>query len=99
VLNDPTTLRNRLIVAAGIWRDSTNEPLPRLEPGDPAKQIEAFEIRLVEMLCRDATPQTAREIAERTWDLVQERPDGDAVKQIVVERHEQLVKLSHSDRW
>jgi hypothetical protein len=99
VVNDPTSLRNRLIVAAGIWRESTGEPLPRLEPAEPAQQIEAFEIKLIEMLCRDATPETAREVAERTWDLVHERPDSDPVKKLVVERHEELVKLSHTHRW
>jgi hypothetical protein len=98
-VSDPTTLRNRLIVAAGIWRESTSEPLPKLEPGDPAGQIEQFELKLVEMLCRDATPETAREVAERTWDLVHERPDSDPVKKLVVERHEALARLAHTDRW
>ncbi|MGI8920503.1 MAG: hypothetical protein ACR2HD_02335 [Solirubrobacteraceae bacterium] len=97
--SDPTALRNRLIVAAGIWRESTTQALPRLEPGNPAKQIEDFELKLVEMLCRDATPQTAREIAEKTWDLVHQRPDSDPVKQLVMERHEALARLAHSDHW
>ena len=89
------SLRNRLAVAAGMWREATNDPLPRLEKGDPADQIAQFEIRLVEKLCESATPDNAREVAEKTWDLVHDRPDTDPVKQRVVACHEELAKLSH----
>jgi hypothetical protein len=99
VMVDPTSLRNRLIVAAGIWRESTNAPLPKLEPGDPVKQIETFELKLVEMLCDKATPESAREIAEKTWDLVRGRSDDDPVKIYVTSRHQGLAKLGHTDRW
>src|SRR4051812_41822500 len=92
---DAAYLRNRLAVAAGMWREATNEPLPRLEPGDPATQISEFELRLVDMLARNATPETAREVAERTWDLVHDRPDSDPVKKRVVQIHDELAKLSH----
>jgi hypothetical protein len=61
--------------------------------GDPVDQIEAFEIALVERLAADANPLNASEIAERTWDLVHDRPDGDRVKQRVVEIHTELIKL------
>jgi hypothetical protein len=88
------TLQNRLVIATGMWRDATDEPLPKLEPAEPAAQIEEFELRLVDMLCRDATPATARDIADRTWDLVQDRSDDDAVKRKVVDAHETLAKLS-----
>ena len=74
------TLQNRLVIATGMWREATAEPLPKLPSGDPAEQIQEFELRLVDLLCRDATPSTAREVADRTWDLVQDRPDGDPVK-------------------
>ena len=77
-----------------MWRDATDEPLPKLAPGDPADQIQEFELRLVDMLCRDATPATARDVADRTWDLVQDRPDEDPVKRKVVEAHDTLAKLS-----
>jgi hypothetical protein len=88
------TLQNRLVIATGMWRDATDEPLPRLAPGEPAEQIQEFELRLVDVLCRDATPATAREVADRTWDLVQDRPDTDPVKRKVVECHEALARLS-----
>jgi hypothetical protein len=88
------TLQNRLVIATGMWRDATDEPLPKLQPAEPAEQIEEFELRLVDMLCRDATPANARDVADRTWDLVQDRPDDDPVKRKVVEAHDQLAKLS-----
>jgi hypothetical protein len=88
-------LRNRLAVAAGMWREATDQPLPKLAPGEPAAQIAEFELRLVDLLCAGATPETAREIAERTWDLVHDRPDGDPVKKKVTECHQQLARLSH----
>ena len=37
---DPIQLRNRLLVATGMWREATGEPLPRMPPGDPAEQIQ-----------------------------------------------------------
>ena len=88
------TLQNRLVIATGMWRDATDEPLPKLQPAEPAEQIEEFELRLVDMLCRDATPANARDVADRTWDLVQDRPDDDPVKRKVVEAHDTLAKLS-----
>ena len=91
---DPITLRNRLLVATGMWKETTGEPLPRLAPGDPADQIQDFELRLVNRLCESATPENAREIADRTWDLVHARPDSDPVKQRVVECHEGLARLT-----
>jgi hypothetical protein len=95
---DPTLLRNRLVIATAMWREATDDPLPRLDPGDPARQIQDFEIRLIDMLCKKATPETASETAEKTWDLVHDRPDEDPVKQRVVECHEALARLSaHRD--
>jgi hypothetical protein len=95
---DPTLLRNRLVIATAMWREATSEPLPRLEPAEPAIQIQTFEIKLIDMLCSHATAETASEVAERTWDLVHDRPDDDPVKQRVVECHEALARLSaHRD--
>jgi hypothetical protein len=91
---DPITLRNRLLVATGMWKEATGEPLPRLDPGDPAEQLEAFELRLVNRLWELATPENAREIADRTWDLVYDRPERDPVKARVVECHEALARLT-----
>jgi hypothetical protein len=91
---EPGALRNRLVIATSMWREATEEPLPKMPPGDPAKQIEEFEIRVVDLLCSEATPETAKRTADQTWDLVQDRPDGDPVKQRVVECHERLAKLS-----
>jgi hypothetical protein len=91
----PTALRNRLVIATTLWRDTTDEPLPKIPPGEPAAQIQDFELVLVDMMCREATPETAKRIADQTWDLVQDRPDDDPVKKRVVDCHEQLAKLSH----
>ena len=91
---DAITLRNRLLIATTMWKEATNEPLPRMPPGDPAVQIQQFELRLVEVLFAQATPANARDVADRTWDLVHDRPDGDPVKQRVVEGHEALARLA-----
>lgn len=91
---NPAALRNRLVIASSTWREVTDEPLPRLPPGDPAEQVERFELELVELLFGLATAQTARKTADRTWDLVHDRPDDDPVKQRVVEGHEHLARLS-----
>jgi hypothetical protein len=87
-------LRNRLVMATQMWREATADPLPRMPPGDPPTQLEGFEIRLVEMLWDQATPQTARDIADKTWDLVHDRADEDPVKRKVIECHEALARLS-----
>jgi hypothetical protein len=91
---DQMELRNRLAMATALWRDATSDPLPRLEPGSPEGQLEQFELRIVDELCRSATPMTAREVADKTWDLVHDRPDGDPVKSRVIECHEALARLS-----
>ena len=91
---DAAALRNRLVMATSLWRDTTEDPLPRMPPGDPEQQIEGFELQLVELLFREATPDSARKVADQTWDLVHDRSDADPVKQRVVEGHEALAKLS-----
>jgi hypothetical protein len=91
---DQMMLRNRLVLATTMWREATAERLPRMPPGDPAEQLETFELKLVDMLCAQATAQTARDVADKTWDLVHDRADDDAVKRRVVECHEALARLS-----
>jgi hypothetical protein len=91
---DQIQLRNRLLVATGMWRETTREPLPKMAPGSPAAQLEQFELTLVNRLWELATPETAREIADRTWDLVHDRPDSDPVKKRVVECHEALARMT-----
>jgi hypothetical protein len=91
---DPITLRNRLLVATAMWKETVAEPLPRMAPGDPADQIQSFELALVDRLWESASADNAREIADRTWDLVHDRPDGDPVKQRVVECHEALARMT-----
>jgi hypothetical protein len=49
---DAKALQNRLVIATGMWRETTDEPLPRMPPGRPAEQIEGFELMLVDLLCR-----------------------------------------------
>jgi hypothetical protein len=92
---DPIALRNRLRLATGMWEEAIGEPLPKLAPGDPVDQIQSFELKLVDRLWETATPETARDIADRTWDLVHDRPDSDPVKKRVVELHEALARLTH----
>ena len=91
---DSITLRNRLLVATAMWREATGEPLPRLAPGDPAEQLQSFELQLVDRLWEMATPENAREVADRTWDLVYDRPDDDPVKRRVVACHEALARMT-----
>ncbi|WP_249009163.1 hypothetical protein [Conexibacter sp. DBS9H8] len=91
---DQIALRNRVVVATGMWREATGEPLPKMAPGKPEAQIEQFELTLVNRLWEMASPETAREIADRTWDLVHDRPDSDPVKQRVVECHEALARMT-----
>jgi hypothetical protein len=91
---DQIQMRNRLLVATGMWKEATGEPLPKMEPGNPADQIESFELKLVNRLWETATPENAREIADRTWDLVHDRADNDPVKQRVVECHEALARMT-----
>jgi len=90
---DAITLRNRLLVATSMWRETVDEPLPRLPAGDPVQQLERFELELVSQLCSRATAASARDVADRTWDLVHDRPDSDPVKRRVVECHEALARL------
>lgn len=89
---DAGAVRNRLVMATAMWREATDEPLPRMAPGDPLRQLEAFEIQVVELLFSQATPETARETANKTWDVVHDRPDSDPVKQRVVEGHQELAR-------
>ena len=91
---DQVQMRNRLLVATGMWKEATGEALPRLAPGNPADQIQEFELKLVDRLWETATPENAREVADRTWDLVHDRPDTDPVKRRVVECHEALARMT-----
>lgn len=77
-----------------MWREATEDPLPRMPTGDPAAQLEGFELKLVDLLCSQATPESASDVADQTWDLVHDRPDDDPVKRRVVECHEALARLA-----
>ena len=92
---DPIMLRNRLLVATAMWRETTGDPLPKLPPGRPEDQLQEFELLLVNRLWESATPENAREIADRTWDLVHDRDDHDPVKEQVVKCHEALARMTH----
>ncbi len=95
---DPAAVRNRLLIATGMWRETTEDPLPKLPPGDPLEQIEGFELQVVELMFAEATAENAKDVADKTWDLVHDRPDENPVKQRVVEGHEHLARLSAEDR-
>ena len=69
-------------------------PAPEASPGDPADQIQSFELKIVDRLWEGATPDNAREVADRTWDLVHDREDSDPVKKRVVECHEALARMT-----
>ena len=92
------SLQNRLLVATALWRETTDDPLPRLPPGEPERQIELLELMVVDLLCLEASPETARDVADKTWDFVHDRPDADTVKRRVVECHEALARLSALER-
>jgi hypothetical protein len=85
------------VLATSMWREATEDPLPKMAPGDPAGQIQEFELKLVDLLCAQATPESARQVADQTWDLVHDRPEDDPVKARVVECHEALARLSARD--
>ena len=95
---DQIQMRNRLLVATGMWKEATGDPLRRCSPrelSNPDRRTTAIRAaKLVDRLWERATPDTAREIADRTWDLVHDRPDSDAVKKRVVECHEALAKMT-----
>ena len=91
-------LRNRLVMATQMWREATDDPLPRMPPGDPYEQLQAFELKLIDLLWEQATPQSARDVADKTWDLVHARSDDDVVKRRVVECHEVLARLPGASR-
>ena len=91
---DPTVLRNRLMLATNMWREATEDPLPKMPPGDPEEQLRVFELRLIDLLCGQATPDSAREVADQTWDLVHDRAEDDPVRKRVVECHEELARLA-----
>jgi hypothetical protein len=84
-------------MATTLWREASNDPLPRLAPGDPADQIRELELLVVDLLCREATRDNAREVADKTWDLVYDRAEDDPVRKRVVECHDHLAKLSAGD--
>ena len=88
------SLQNRLLMATTLWREASKDPLPRLAPGDPADQIRELELLVVELLCREATRDNAREVADKTWDLVYDRAEDDPLRKRVVECHDHLAKLS-----
>ena len=88
------SLQNRLLMATTLWREATEDPLPRLAPGEPADQIQELELLVIDRLCAEATRESAREVADKTWDLVYDRAESDPVRQRVVECHDKLAKLS-----
>jgi hypothetical protein len=95
---DPAAVRNRLLIATGMWRETTEDPLPKLPPGDPLEQIQGFELQVVSLMFEEATAENAKDVADKTWSLVHDRPDEDPVKQRVVEGHEHLARLSAEGR-
>ena len=65
-----------------------------MPPGDPLEQLQGFELKVVELVFAHASADTARQVAEKTWDIVHDRPDDDPVKQRVVKGHEELARLA-----
>lgn len=77
-----------------MWKETVAEPLPRMPPGEPDQQLQSFEIQLVDKLWESATAENARDVADRTWDLVHDRDEGDPVKQRVIACHEALARIT-----
>jgi len=89
-------LRNRFAMVKGAWDDHlAGVPFPALGEGTAEEKIERLELALVDEIFHRAEPETAERAADVMWSLVHSRPDGDAVKQRVVEHHEALARLSH----
>jgi hypothetical protein len=87
-------LRNRFAMVKGSWDDHlSGVPFPALGEGTAEEKIERLELALVDELFKRADPETAEQAADAMWSLVHDRPDGDAVKQQVVEHHEALARL------
>ena len=61
---DQMELRNRLVMATQMWREATGAPLPRMPPGNPVEQLQAFELKLVDMLW--SRPRRRRRGTSRT---------------------------------
>ena len=83
-------------MATAMWREATDEPLPKLPEGEPGEQIQELELRVVDLICSEATALSARDTANKTWDMVHDRADDDPVKQRVIECHDRLAKLAAS---
>jgi hypothetical protein len=84
-------LRNRLVMATQMWKEATAEPLPRMAPGQPGEQLEAFELKLIDMLCAQATAETARDVADKTSGRTRIRSSGawsSATRRLPGSRHE-----------
>ena len=72
------------------WLGHSLSAAPAYSPGHiaelPPSEIEAVYAVL--------SLQSARRIADQTWDIVHDRPDDDPVKLRVVKCHEALARLS-----
>ena len=91
---DPITLRNRCWSPPGCGRRRPASRCPGWLRATPPTRSRASSCKLVDRLWESATPENAREIADRTWDLVHDRPDDDPVKRRVVECHEALARMT-----
>ena len=92
---DPVTLRNRLLVATGMWREVTGEVAAEtVARARPSSRCSSSSCCSWSGCGSRATAENAREIADRTWDLVHDRPEGDPVRRRVVECHEALARIS-----
>ena len=71
-------LRNRLVLATAMWREATANRFPRMPPGEPGRAARGVRAAAGgPALQPRPRPQTARDVADKTWDLVHDRPDDD----------------------
>jgi hypothetical protein len=95
-MSDAIALRNRFAMVKGAWDEHLRGvPFPPLGDGTAEEKIERLELALVDEMRRRATPETAEQAADAMWNLVHDRPEGDAVKQRVSRLHEELARMSH----
>jgi hypothetical protein len=95
-MSDAIQLRNRFAMVKGAWEEHLRGvPFPALGEGTAEEKIERLELALVDEMHRRATPATAERAADAMWGIVHARPDGDTVKNRVVDHHEDLAKMSH----
>jgi hypothetical protein len=75
--------RGRLARVVRLWHAASDAPLPRLEPGDPTKQLDALEAMLVDVLVTRTDPWKAADAQFQLAELLHGRPSDDPLRECV----------------